>query len=162
MVNRKQSELDRFKEEIDRVWSLSLIEKEVLESFLELFLAGKNTEIKKVEHLLNDETEELLSLLSSYEIENYACEQFDLISKKWEGDLVDALHDLDYDFSEKISLEDHIEIVEDHGYQVLETKDSYKDIVSQAMAHQWMELFEEMTMQQRDLYINQIRGEYEN
>ena len=57
--------------------------------------------------------------------------------------------------------EKHIEIVEDHGYQVLETKDSYKDIVSQAMAHQWMELFENMTMQQRDLYINQIRGEYE-
>ena len=55
MINRKQIELDRFKEEIDRVWSLSLIEKEVLESFLELFLAGKNTEIKKVEHLLNDE-----------------------------------------------------------------------------------------------------------
>ena len=48
MVNRKQIELDRFKEEIDRVWSLSLIEKEVLESFLELFLAGKNTEVKKV------------------------------------------------------------------------------------------------------------------
>ena len=162
MINRKQIELDRFKEEIDRVWSLSLNEKEVLDSFLELFLAGENTEIKKVEHLLNDETEELLSLLSSYEIENYACEQFDLISKKWEGDLVDALHDLDYDFSEKISLEDHIEIVEDHGYQVLETKDSYKDIVAQAMAQEWMELFEEMTMQQRDLYINQIRGEYEN
>jgi len=160
MVNRKQIELDRFKEEIDRVWSL--IEKEVLESFLELFLAGKNNELAKVNCLLNDETEELLSLLSSYEIENYACEQFDLISKKWEGDLVDALHDLNYDFSERLSLEDHIEIVEDNGYQVLETKDSYKDIVSQAMAHQWMELFEEMTMQQRDLYINQIRGEYEN
>lgn len=57
MVNRKQIELGRFKEEIDRVWSLSLIEKEVLESFLKLFLAGKNTEIKRVEHLLNDETE---------------------------------------------------------------------------------------------------------
>ena len=76
-------------------------------------------------------------------------------------DLVDALEELGYNFSEKVSLEEHIEIVEDHGYQVLETKDSYKDIVSQAMAHQWMELFEEMTMQQRDLYINQIRGTYE-
>ena len=126
------------------------------------FTSLKNKEeIDKLDYLINDETELLLNLLSSYKIENYACEQFDLISKKWEGDLVDALHYLDYDFSEKISLEDHIEIVEDHGYQVLETKDSYKDIVSQAMAHQWMELFEEMTMQQRDLYINQIRGEYE-
>ena len=158
MVNRKQIELGRFKEEIDRVWSLSLIEKEVLESFLELFLAGKNTEIKKVEHLLNDETEELLELLNDREVINYVTENWDFIASDDESDLVDALKDLSYDFSEQLGLEDHIEIVEDHGYQVLETKDSYKDIVSQAMAHQWMELFEEMTMQQRDLYINQIRG----
>ena len=162
MVNRKQIELDRFKEEIDRVWSLSLIEKEVLDSFLELFLAGENTEIKKVEHLLNDETEELLELLNDREVINYVTENWNFIASDDESGLVDALKDLSYDFSEQLGLEDHIEIVEDHGYQVLETKDSYKDIVSQAMAHQWMELFEEMTMQQRELYINQIRGVYEN
>jgi glutamyl-tRNA reductase len=76
-----------------------LQEFDVLESVLDIFQAGNKREIEKIEHLINDETEELLSLLSSYEIENYACEQFDLISKKWEGDLVDALHDLNYDFS---------------------------------------------------------------
>ena len=162
MTNRKPKDTEDILEFVKSKWKLSIQEFDVLESVLDIFQAGKNTEVKKVEHLLNDETEELLSLLSSYEIENYACEQFDLISKKWEGDLVDALEELGYNFSEKVSLEEHIEIVEDHGYQVLETKDSYKDIVSQAMAHQWMELFEEMTMQQRDLYINQIRGEYEN
>ena len=158
MINRKQIELDRFKEEIDRVWSLSLNEKEVLDSFLELFLAGENTEIKKVEHLLNDETEELLELLNDREVINYVTENWNFIASDDESGLEDALKDLSYDFSEQLGLEDHIEIVEDHGYQVLETKDSYKDIVSQSMAHQWMELFEEMTMQQRDLYINQIRG----
>lgn len=158
MVNRKQIELGRFKEEIDRVWSLSLIEKEVLESFLNLFLAGKNTEIKKVEHLLNDETEELLELLNDREVINYVTENWDFISPEDESDLVDALKDLSYDFSEQLGLEDHIEIVEDHGYSVLEAKDCYKDIVSQAMAKEWLELFESMTMQQRELYINQIRG----
>ena len=162
MESRKPKDTEDILEFVKSKWKLSIQEFDVLESVLDIFLAGKNTEVKKVEHLLNDETEELLSLLSSYEIENYACEQFDLISKKWEGDLVDALHDLNYDFSERLSLEDHIEIVEDNGYQVLETKDSYKDIVSQSMAQEWMELFEEMTMQQRDLYINQIRGVYEN
>ena len=158
MVNRKQIDLEKFKEEIDRVWSLSLIEKGVLESFLELFLAGKNTEIKKVEHLLNDETEELLELLNDREVINYVTENWDFIASDDESGLVDALDDLKYDFSEQLGLEEHIEIVEDNGYQVLEAKDSYKDIVSQAMAQEWMELFEEMTMQQRDLYINQIRG----
>ena len=162
MENRKYKDTEDILEFVKSKWKLSIQEETVLEGILRNFYAQNKEEIDKLDYLINDETELLLNLLSSYKIENYACEQFDLISKKWEGDLVDALHDLDYDFSEKISLEDHIEIVEDHGYQVLETKDSYKDIVSQAMAHQWMELFEEMTMQQRDLYINQIRGEYEN
>ena len=159
MENRKYKDTEDILEFVKSKWKLSIQEETVLEGILRNFFAQNKEEIDKLDYLINDETELLLNLLSSYKIENYACEQFDLISKKWEGDLVDALHDLDYDFSEKISLEDHIEIVEDHGYQVLETKDSYKDIVSQAMAHQWMELFEEMTMQQRDLYINQIRGE---
>ncbi len=159
MVLRKQNEIDNFIEFIDKEWSLSVNEETVLESVFNLFLAGKINEIKKVEHLLNDETEELLELLNDSEVIDYVTENWDFIASDDESDLVDALKDLSYDFSEQLGLEDHIEIVEDHGYQVLETKDSYKDIVSQAMAHQWMELFENMTMQQRDLYINQIRGE---
>lgn len=159
MINRKQIELDRFKEEIDRVWKLSIVEQEVLDSFLNLFLAGKNTEIKKVEHLLNDETEELLKLLNDREVLDYAIDLGGFIASDDENDLVYALKDLSYDFSEQLGLEDHIEIVEDHGYSVLEAKDCYKDIVSQAMAKEWLELFESMTIQQRELYINQIRGE---
>ena len=159
MENRKQKHVtDIIKHVEDNYWKLTLQEFDVLESVLDIFQAGDKREIDKIEHLVNDETEKLLNLLSSYEIENYAVEEFNLISATDEGDLVDALDDLNYDFSEKLSLEKHIEIVEDHGYQVLETKDSYKDIVSQDMAHQWMELFENMTMQQRDLYINKIRG----
>lgn len=162
MEYRKPKDTKDILEFIKSKWRLSLQEFDVLESVLDLFQEGDKREIDKIEYLVNDETEKLLSLLSSYEIENYATEEFNLVSATDEGDLVDALYDLNYDFSEKLSLEKHIEIVEDHGYQVLEVKDSYRDIVSQAMAHQWMELFDNMTMQKRDLYINQIRGEYEN
>ena len=161
MEYRKPKDTEDILEFIKSKWQLTIQEFDILESVLDLFQAGDKREIDKIEHLVNEETEKLLSLLSSYEIENYATEEFNLVSATHEGDLVDALNDLNYDFSEKLSLEKHIEIVEDHGYQVLEVKDSYKDIVSQAMAHQWMELFEEMTMQQRELYINQIRGDYE-
>lgn len=41
MVNRKQVELDRFKEEIDREWKLSIVEMERLDSLLNLLLARK-------------------------------------------------------------------------------------------------------------------------
>ena len=159
MENRKPKDTEDILEFVKSKWKLTIQEFDVLESVLDIFQAGKNTEIKKVEHLLNDKTEELLELLNDREVIDYVTENWDFIASDDESDLVDALQDLNYDFSEKLSLEEHIEIVEDHGYQVLETKDSYKDIVSQAMAHQWMELFEEMTLQQRELYINQIRGE---
>lgn len=159
MESRKPKDTEDILEFVKSKWKLTIQEFDVLESVLDIFQAGDKREIDKIEHLVNDETEKLLNLLSSYEIENYATEKFNLVSATDEGDLVDALEELGYNFSEKVSLEEHIEIVEDHGYQVLETKDSYKDIVSQAMAHQWMELFEQMTMQQRELYINQIRGE---
>lgn len=160
MENRKQKHVtDIIKHVEDNYWKLTLQEFDVLESVLGIFQASDKREIDKIEHLVNDETERLLNLLSSYEIENYATEEFNLVSATDEADLVDALDNLNYDFSEKLSLEEHIEIVEDHGYQVLEVKDTYRDIVSQAMAHQWMELFENMTMQQRELWINQIRGE---
>ena len=161
MVNRKQVELERFKEDINRTWALSVFEESVLDSFLNLFLAGENTEIKKIEHLINNETEELLELLNDREVVDYVTENWDFISSDDESGLVDALKDLSYDFSEQLDLEDHIEIVEDHGYSVLEAKGCYKDIVSQSMAKEWLELFESMTMQQRELYINQIRGIYE-
>lgn len=159
MENRKPKDTEDILEFVKSKWKLTIQEFDVLERVLDIFQVSDKREIDKIEHLVNDETEKLLNLLSSYEIQNYAVEEFNLVSATDEGDLVDALQDLNYDFSEKLSLEEHIEIVEDHGYQVLETKDSYKDIVSQAMAHQWMELFEEMTLQQRELYINQIRGE---
>ena len=158
MEYRKTKDTEDILEFVKSKWKMSIQEFDVLESVLGIFQVGDKREIDKIEHLVNDETERLLNLLSSYEIKNYATEEFNLVSATDEADLVDALDNLGYDFSEKLSLEEHIEIVEDHGYQVLEVKDSYKDIVSQAMAHQWMELFENMTMQQRDLYINQIRG----
>ena len=159
MENRKPKDTEDILEFVKSKWKLTIQEFDVLERVLDIFQVSDKREIDKIEHLVIDETEKLLNLLSSYEIQNYAVEEFNLVSATDEGDLVDALQDLNYDFSEKLSLEEHIEIVEDHGYQVLETKDSYKDIVSQAMAHQWMELFEEMTLQQRELYINKIRGE---
>lgn len=161
MESRKPKDTEDILEFIKSKWKLTLQEFDVLESVLNLFLAGKNTEVKKVEHLLNDETEELLELLNDREVLDYAIDLGGFIASDDESGLVDALDDLKYDFSEKLDLDEHIEIVEDHGYSVLEVKDCYKDIVSQVMAKEWLELFESMTMQQRELYINQIRGEYE-
>lgn len=159
MVNRKQVELDRFKEEIDRVWKLSIVEQDVLCSFLNLFLAGKNTEIKKVEHLINDETEELLKLSNDREVMDYVTENWNFIASDDESGLVDALDDLKYDFSEKLDLDEHIEIVEDHGYNVTELRVKHQaDIVTQSDLEEMTELFLNLSQQKRSEIINNLKN----
>ena len=159
MINRKQVELDRFKEEIDREWKLSIVEQEVLESFLELFLSGKNTEIKKVEHLLNDETEELLKLLNDREVINYVTENWNFIASDDESDLVDALDNLNFDWSSKITDADMINSLEEDGWSV---KYDYKypkhqgDIVTQSDLEEMTELFLNLSQQKRNEMINKM------
>jgi len=41
MTNKKQTELEVFKEEIDREWKLSIVEMERLDALLNLLLARK-------------------------------------------------------------------------------------------------------------------------
>ena len=50
MTNRKQIELDRFKEEIDRVWKLSIVEQDVLCSFLNLSPQKRTEVINNLTH----------------------------------------------------------------------------------------------------------------
>ena len=130
MENRKQKHVtDIIKHVEDNYWKLTLQEFDVLESVLGFFQAGDKREIDKIEYLVNDETEKLLSLLSSYEIENYATEEFNLVSAKDEGDLIEALDDLNFDWKEKIYIDDAIDICEENGYDVLEHSVD-RDIVS--------------------------------
>ena len=159
MINRKQVELDRFKEEIDRVWKLSIVEQEVLDSFLNLFLVGKNTEIKKVEHLLNDETEELLKLLNDREVIEYATEEFDLIRNKT-YDLEEALDDLNFNWVEKVTDNDMIKSLEDDGWNVT-MDDIYPrhqaDIVTQSQLEELTDLFLSADLNKRQEIINSFK-----
>ena len=160
MVNRKQIELERFLEDINNTWQLSVIEQDVLDSFLNLFLAGKNTEIKKIEYLLNDETEDLLKLLNDREVINYVTENWNFIASDDESDLVDALGDLNYDFSEQLDLDEHIEIVEDHGYIVNELRVKHQaDIVTQSDLEEMTDLFLNLSPQKRSKAINNLKND---
>jgi len=160
MINRKQIELDRFKEEIDRVWKLSIVEQEVLESFLELFLAGKNHEIKKVEHLLNDETEELLKLLNDREVLDYAIDLGGFIASDDESGLEEALDDLKFNWIEKVTDTDMIKSLEDDGWNV--TMDDFyprhqADIITQSQLEELTDLFLSADLNKRQEIINSFK-----
>ena len=158
MESRKPKDTEDILEFIKSKWKLTLQEFDVLESVLNLFLAGKNTEVKKVEHLLNDETEELLELLNDREVLDYAIDLGGFIASDDESGLVDALDDLKYDFSEKLDLDEHIEIVEDHGYNVTELRVKHQaDIVTQSDLEEMTELFLNLSQQKRSDVINNLK-----
>ena len=96
MVNRKEKQLQEFKELINRDWQLSLDEDEFLDSVLNLLLSR---ETKKASEIVNffysEEWENLLELIPDYYISNYASFNLNMIE---EGDCeVKSLEDFDDD-----------------------------------------------------------------
>ena len=96
MVNRKEKQLQEFKELINRDWQLSLDEDEFLDSVLSLLLSR---ETKKAAEIINlfysEEWESLLDMIPDYYINNYASFNLNMIE---EGDCeVKSLEDFDDD-----------------------------------------------------------------
>ena len=84
MVNRREKQLQEFKELINRDWQLSLDEDEFLDSVLNLLLSR---ETKKAAEIVNffyaEQWEDLLELIPENPIKNYAEFHYDMID---EGD----------------------------------------------------------------------------
>ena len=96
MVNRKEKQLQEFKELINRDWQLSLDEDEFLDSVLSLLLSR---ETKKAAEIVNffysEEWENLLDMIPDYYISNYASFNLNMIEG---GDCeVKSLEDFDDD-----------------------------------------------------------------
>ena len=96
MVNRREKQLQEFKELINRDWQLSLDEDEFLDSVLNLLLSR---ETKKAAEIINlfysEEWESLLDMIPDYYISNYASFNLNMIE---EGDCeVKSLEDFDDD-----------------------------------------------------------------
>lgn len=97
MTNRKENNVNEFIKLIDNSWQLSIEEFEVLESVLLAFCGRKITEIKKIEHLINDETDDLLALLDSKEIEKFAEDTLNMINADNCEECDDCVDLYDYD-----------------------------------------------------------------
>ena len=161
MESRKPKDTEDILEFVKSKWKLSIQEFDVLESVLDIFQAGKNTEVKKVEHLLNDETEELLELLNDREVINYVTENWNFIASDDESGLEDALEDLKFNWSSKITDADMIKSLEEDGWSV---KYDYKypkhqgDIVTQSDLEEMTELFLNLSQQKRSEIINNLKN----
>jgi glutamyl-tRNA reductase len=162
MVNRKQIKLERFLEDINKTWQLSTVEQDVLDSLFNLLLAGKNTEIKKIEYLLNDEIEDLLKLLNDREVIDYVTENWDFIASDDEDGLEEALDKLNFNWVEKISDTDMIDSLQNDGWSVTMNTvyPRYKDdIVTQSNLHEMTYLFLNLSPQKRGEIINSLKND---
>ena len=96
MVNRREKQLQEFKELINRDWQLSLDEDEFLDSVLNLLLSRETKKAAEIVNLFySEEWESLLDMIPDYYISNYTSFNLNMIE---EGDCeVKSLEDFDDD-----------------------------------------------------------------
>jgi hypothetical protein len=158
MELRNNKQVTDIIDHIKDVWQLSLNEEHLLDSLLILFSAQKTEKLKQIEYLLNEEDSELLETLHQRDIEDYACRQFDMISKNDRYDLVGALKDLNYDFLEEVTDTEMIEALEEDGWHVsLDNGYTNSNIVEESQFEEWKELFSNLSVQERE---NILKGWY--
>lgn len=161
MENRKNTELEHIIKYVKDYWQLSVNEDDTLESFLTVLLDRDEERLKQVSYLLNDEIDSLLGKLNDREVIEYCSEELGMVSNDDEDNLIGALDDLNYNWIDKVDEEEMISALEDCGYTI--DSDNYlpQNIVEESQFSDWTELFNQLTIQQRELHINQIRGVYE-
>ena len=146
MVNRKEKQLQEFKELINRDWQLSLDEMEFLDSVLNLLLSR---ETKKAAEIVNffyaEQWEDLLELIPENPIKNYAEFHYDMID---EGDC---------DCDEEKTLEDFDDwdIKEEYSER-FGTKEAL-DIITEMNLSEMTDLFLSFSPQKQDDIIKLIR-----
>ena len=96
MINRKEKELQKFKELINKEWKLSLQEEDFLDTILNLILTQDSKKVSEfLESYLSEDWEEVLELVPDSQIESYASFNLNMIE---EGDCeVKSLEDFDDD-----------------------------------------------------------------
>ena len=146
MVNRREKQLQEFKELINRDWQLSLDEDEFLDSVLNLLLSR---ETKKAAEIVNffyaEQWEDLLELIPENPIKNYAEFHYDMID---EGDC---------DCDEEKTLEDFDDwdIREEYSER-FGTKEAL-DIITEMHLKEMTDLFLSFSPQKQDDIIKLIR-----
>lgn len=145
MVNRREKQLQEFKELINRDWQLSLDEMEFLDSVLNLLLSR---ETKKAAEIVNffyaEQWEDLLELIPEYPIKNYAEFHYDMVE---EDDIIEK----------KLCEFDDEELLEECDERGLSKIES-ADIVTEMNLSEMTDLFLSFSPQKQADTINLLRN----
>ena len=153
MVNRKEKQLQEFKELINRDWQLSLDEDEFLDSVLNLLLSR---ETKKAAEIINlfysEEWESLLDMIPDRQIRYYAERDLNMIDED------------DCDCEEQLTLEDFdneelIAEIYDRGYTTFYQHTSKSNIITDMNLSEMNELFLSLLPQKQLEIIKLLQNE---
>lgn len=146
MINRKEKELQKFKELINKEWKLSIAEEDFLDTILNLILTQDSKKASEfLESYLSEEWEEVLEMIPNYYVKNYASYNLDMIESS--------------DCEEK-SLEDYDdeEIKEEFYGRDLGRFGTF-DIVTDMQFREMSDLFLSFSPQKQNEVINTLRNE---
>ena len=149
MTNRTETQLEIFLSEINRDWKLNLIEEELLEDVLNLILSGENKRIEQINHLLNEDIEDLLeSLDDSYSIARYAERQLGMIPEQ----------DIEECECKELSDYDDDDLLDECASRGLNVEDySTTDIVTESNLVEMTELFLSFSAQKQNEILNNLK-----
>ena len=147
MVNRKEKQLQEFKELINRDWQLSIDEDEILENILEIFRTRDLKKQEQLSYIPFDDVKELLETLDDYAIKSFAETYLNMIEER------------DCDCDEEKTLEDFDdnEIKEEY-FDRFDVAGSL-DIISDMHLEEMTELFLSFSPQKQQYIINLLKND---
>jgi hypothetical protein len=150
MTNRKQVQLDRFKEEIDSVWQLSISEEEFLETVFNFLLARDTHKANTLlNSLKNGDWEELLKEIPKNAVINFSESFLDMIEESEVEDCRELKDLEDYDDDD---------LLDECSRRDLKWENYEKtDITSQSQLEELTDLFLSVDLNKRNEIINSLR-----
>lgn len=151
MKNRKDKDIENILDEIAYHWNLSIKEEDALDSFLNVLKDGNVLKLTQIEHLLNDEYDELLETIID-SAKRYCEDRLGMVTQKYMNDVLNE----DYNLSlENLHLYELCQLAEDRGYEIIEKENT--SVVEDMQTREMKELFLYLSCAEKEELLNKLR-----
>lgn len=152
MKSRTNRHIENILDVVSENFDLSIVEEEVLDSILILLKDGDIKKLKQVEHLLNEEFDELLETIPDSVIGRYCERELDMVTRKYMNEVLDADYKIDLENMTSYELS---EIAENNGYELV--KKETTSIVEDMQMEEMKELFLNLSCAEKEELINKLK-----
>ncbi len=152
MKSRNNKHIENILDAVSENFDLSIVEEEVLDSFLNVLKDGDIKKLKQVEHLLNEEFDNLLETIPDDIVKDYCERELDMVTRKYMNEVLDADYKIDL---ENMTSYELFKIAENNGYELV--KKEKTSIVEDVQMEEMKELFLNLSCAEKEEIINKLR-----